>query len=43
VQLLLNGGMTYSIVACAAIGTDSAENTISLLLFTGHYLATAVV
>jgi hypothetical protein len=35
--------MTYSIVACAAIGTDLAENTITLLLFTGHYLATAVV
>jgi hypothetical protein len=25
---------------CAAIGADSAENTIPLLLFTGHYLAT---
>jgi hypothetical protein len=35
--------MTYSIVACATIGTDRAENTIPLLLFAGHYLATAVI
>jgi hypothetical protein len=35
--------MTHSIVECAAIGTDHAENIIPLLLFTGHYLATAVV
>jgi hypothetical protein len=27
----------------AAIGADGAENTISLLLFTSHYLATDVV
>jgi hypothetical protein len=31
VQLLLSGGMTDSIVACAAIGTDNAEITIHLL------------
>jgi hypothetical protein len=43
VQLLLGGGMTYSIVVCAAIGTGRAENNIPLLPFTGHYLATAVV
>jgi hypothetical protein len=36
VQLLLNDGMTYSIVACAAISTVTAENTIPLLLFTGR-------
>jgi energy-converting hydrogenase Eha subunit G len=35
VQLLL--------VAYAAIGTDLTENTILLWLFTGHYIATAVV
>jgi hypothetical protein len=35
--------MTYSIVACEAIGADRAENTIRVLLFTGHYLATTVV
>jgi hypothetical protein len=43
VQLLLSGGMTYSIVVCAAIGTYRAEDIIPLLLFTGHYFATAVV
>jgi hypothetical protein len=43
VQVLVNSGMTYSIVACAAIGTDRAGNTILLLLFSGHCLATAVV
>jgi hypothetical protein len=37
VQLLLSDGMTYSIVACEAIGTDYAENTIPLL-FTGRCL-----
>jgi hypothetical protein len=42
VRLLLGGGMTYS-VAFAAIRTDRAENTIHLLLFTDHYLASAVV
>jgi hypothetical protein len=42
VQLLLGGGMTYFIVY-VGIGTDSAENTIPLLLFTQRYLATAVV
>jgi hypothetical protein len=31
------------IVACAAIGVDRTKNTIPLLLFTGHYLAMAVV
>jgi hypothetical protein len=41
VKLLLSGGMTYSTVARAAIGTNRAENAISLLLFTGIYLATA--
>jgi hypothetical protein len=35
--------MAYFIVACATIGTDRAENAIPLLLFTGHYLATAIV
>jgi hypothetical protein len=34
VQLLLRDGITYSTVACAAIGTDCAENTTSRL-FTG--------
>jgi hypothetical protein len=33
----------YSTVACAAIGMDRAENTLLLLLFTGHYLVAAVV
>jgi hypothetical protein len=42
-QLLLSGRMKYSIVACTAIGTDRAENIIPLLLFMGHYLATAVI
>jgi hypothetical protein len=32
--------MTYSIFAFAAIGTDWAENTIPLLLFTGRCLVT---
>jgi hypothetical protein len=41
VQLLLRDGMTYSNAACTAIGTDCAENTIPLLLFTGRRLATA--
>jgi hypothetical protein len=41
VQLSLSDGMTYSIVACAAIGTDHAENNILLLLFTGRCLVTA--
>jgi hypothetical protein len=27
-QSLFSNGMKYSIVACAAIGTDYAENTI---------------
>jgi hypothetical protein len=40
VKLLLSDAMTYSIVACAAIGTESAENTITLLLFTGRCLVT---
>jgi hypothetical protein len=39
VQLLLSGGMTYAIVACATIGTDRTENIMPLLLFAGHYLA----
>jgi hypothetical protein len=30
VQFLLSGGMTQSIVACAATGTGRAENTIPL-------------
>jgi hypothetical protein len=33
VQLLLSDGMTYSIVACAAIGTDCAEDTIPVVLY----------
>jgi hypothetical protein len=33
-QLSLSDGVTYSTVTCAAIGTDCAENTTSLL-FTG--------
>jgi hypothetical protein len=41
--LLLSGGMTYSNVSCAAMGTDRTEYTIPLLLFIGHYLATVVV
>jgi hypothetical protein len=40
VQLLLREGMTYFIVACAAIGTDCAGNAISLL-FTSRCLVTA--
>jgi hypothetical protein len=43
VHLLLIGGMTCDIVACAVIGTYRAENTVPLLLLTNHYLATAVV
>jgi hypothetical protein len=35
--------MMYSIVAYAAINMDHAENSIPLLLFMGHYFATAVV
>jgi hypothetical protein len=41
VQLLLGVGMTYSTVACAAIGMDCAQNTIPLLLFTGCCLVMA--
>jgi hypothetical protein len=41
VKLLLIDGMTYSIVAFAAIGTNCAENTIPQLLFTGRCLVTA--
>jgi hypothetical protein len=41
-QLLFIDGMTYSTVACAAIGTYHAENITPLLLFTVHYLATDV-
>jgi hypothetical protein len=41
VQLLFSDGMTYSIVACAAIGTECGENIIPLLLFSGRCLATA--
>jgi hypothetical protein len=41
-HLLLSARMTYSIVACAAIGTYHAENTIPLLPFMGHYLATGL-
>jgi hypothetical protein len=40
VQLLLSDGMTYSIVAFVAIGTDCAENTIPFLLFMGRCLVT---
>jgi hypothetical protein len=40
-QLLLSDGMTYSIVACAAISMDYAQNTIPLLLFTSCCLVTA--
>jgi hypothetical protein len=42
VQLLLSDGVTYSIVVCAAIGMDCAENTIPLLLFMGRCLVMAV-
>jgi hypothetical protein len=41
VQLLLSDGITYSIVAYAAIGMNCAENTIAVLLFTGRCLVTA--
>jgi hypothetical protein len=40
VQLLLSDGKTYFIVACTATGTDCAENTVPMLLFTGRRLAT---
>jgi hypothetical protein len=39
VKLLIRDGMTYSIVAYTAIGTDCAESIP--LLFTGRCLATA--
>jgi hypothetical protein len=35
--------LLYPIVACAAISADHAENTISLLLFMGHCIVTAIV
>jgi hypothetical protein len=35
--------MTYSMFACAVIGNDRTENTLSLLLFPGRSLVTAVV
>jgi hypothetical protein len=35
--------MMHSIVACEAIDMDRTENTIPVLLFMGHYLATAFV
>jgi hypothetical protein len=41
VQLLLSNAITYSIVACAATGTDFPENTTLLLLFTGCCLVMA--
>jgi hypothetical protein len=41
VQLLLRDGMTYYFVACAAIGTECAENAFPVLLFTGRCLLTA--
>jgi hypothetical protein len=40
VQLLLSDGMSYSVVACATIGTNCAENIIPLL-FMGRCLVTA--
>jgi hypothetical protein len=40
VQLLLCDGVTYSVIACTAIGTNWADNII-LLLFTGSCLVTA--
>jgi hypothetical protein len=40
VQSLLSDGMMYSIVACAAVGTDCAKSTIPLL-FTDRCLVTA--
>jgi hypothetical protein len=40
VQLFLSDRMTHSIIACAAISMDCAENTIPLLLFIGHCLVT---
>jgi hypothetical protein len=40
-KLLLSDCMTYSIVACAAIGRDWAETIIPLLLFTRRCLVTA--
>jgi hypothetical protein len=41
VHLLLSDGMMYSIVVCAAIGSDCAEDTIPLLLPMGRWLVTA--
>jgi hypothetical protein len=35
-----SSGMTHSIVVCAVIGTDCAENTIPLLFFMSHCLVT---
>jgi hypothetical protein len=40
VKLLLNDGMMYSIVTCAVIGMDLAENAIPLL-FTDRCLVIA--
>jgi hypothetical protein len=37
---LLSSGITYAVVACAAIGTDCAENNINLFS-TGRFLITA--
>jgi hypothetical protein len=42
VRLLFSGGMAYSIVACAGIGTNRAENTSPQLLFMGRYLVTGL-
>jgi hypothetical protein len=39
--MLLSNGMTYSIVACAAIDKDCAENITPLMMFTSGCLATA--
>jgi hypothetical protein len=41
VKLMISNGMTYSIVACAAICTDCTENTTPLLLFRGCCLIMA--
>jgi hypothetical protein len=40
-QLLLSNGMKCPLVAYAAMGTDCAENTIPLVLFTRSCLVTA--
>lgn len=40
-DLLHRDSMMPSIVACTAIGTDSAQNTVPLLLFMGHWLVMA--